>query len=77
MVAKKGGLVGELISAVPLESGVASSVAEALSKKLQRVIQLKEKVDPGIIAGMRVTIGGVTYDGSVKGKLEKLAGNLH
>ena len=77
LVEKKGGMIGELTSAVPLESGVAASVAEALSKKLNRVVQLKEKVDPGIIAGMRVTIGGVTYDGSVKGKLEKLAGSLH
>lgn len=76
-VEKKGGLMGELVSAIPLEAGVANSVAQALSKKLNKPVQLKEKVDPAIIAGMRVTVGGVTYDGSVKGKLEKLVGNFH
>lgn len=76
-VEKKGGLMGELVSAIPLEAGVANSVAQALSKKLNKPVQLKEKVDPAIIAGMRVTVGGVTYDGSVKGKLEKLVGSFH
>ena len=75
-VEKKGGLMGELVSAIPLESGVAASVAQALSKKLNKTVQLKEKVDPTVIAGMRVTIGGVTFDGSVKGKLDKLAGSF-
>jgi len=76
-VEKKGGVMGELVSAIPLEAGVVGSVAQALSKKLNKPVQLKERVDPGIIAGMRVTVGGVTYDGSVKGKLEKLVGSFY
>lgn len=74
---KAGGLVGEIVSAVPLESGVASGVAQAISKKLNRPVQLTEKVDPGLIAGMRVTVSGVTYDGSVQNKIEKLVGSFH
>lgn len=76
-VEKKGGLMGELVSAIPLESGVVSSVAQALSKKLNKTVQLTERVDPAVIAGMRVTIGGVTYDGSVKGKLDKLVSSFN
>jgi F-type H+-transporting ATPase subunit delta len=72
-IEKQGGIIGELTSAVPLDPAVTSGVAEALSKKLNKKVQLHSKVDPGIIAGMRVTIGGVTYDGSVKGKLDKLS----
>jgi F-type H+-transporting ATPase subunit delta len=75
-VEKKGGLMGELISAIPLEAGIAEGVAQALSKKLNKPVQLKEKVDPTLIAGMRVMIGGVTFDGSVKGKLDKLVGSF-
>ncbi len=75
-IEKRGGVVGELVSAVPLEAQVVTNIQDALSKKLQKSVQLKQKVDTAIIAGMRVTIGGVTYDGSVKGKLDKLAGNL-
>jgi F-type H+-transporting ATPase subunit delta len=73
---KTGGLMGVITSAVPLDSGVAGSVAQALSKKLNKPVQLKEEVDPGIIAGMRVTIGGITYDGSVKSKLDKLSASF-
>ncbi len=73
---KSGGILGELTSAIPLDAGVAQGVAQALSKKLNKPVQLKERVDPGIIAGMRVTIGGVTYDGSVKSKLDKLVGSF-
>ena len=75
-IEKSGGLMGEIVSAVPLDESVVNSIRESLSKRLNKPIQLKQKVDPGIIAGMRVTVSGVTYDGSVKSKLEKLAGNL-
>jgi F-type H+-transporting ATPase subunit delta len=75
-VEKHGGLTGELLSAVPLESGVVTSIQDALAKRLQKPVQLKQKVDPGLIAGMRVTVSGVTYDGSVRGKLDKLSGSF-
>ena len=75
-VEKNGGLMGEVVSATPLDESVVTSIKESLSKRLKKPVQLKQKVDPGIIAGMRVTVSGVTYDGSVKGKLDKLAGNL-
>jgi F-type H+-transporting ATPase subunit delta len=75
-VEKSGGVIGQLVSAIPLEPGVVSNVASALSKKLNKPVQLKQSVDPGIIAGMRVTVAGTTYDGSVKGKLDKLTGSL-
>lgn len=75
-VEKKGGLIGNLVSAVPLEAGIVQDVAGALSKKLNKPVQLRAEVDPGLIAGMRVTVGGVTYDGSVKNKFEKLTQSL-
>ncbi|MBS1959326.1 MAG: ATP synthase F1 subunit delta [Bdellovibrionales bacterium] len=75
-VEKKGGLVGKLVSAVPLDAAIVNGVADALSKKLNKPVQLNQQVDPGIIAGMRVTVAGVTYDGSAKGKLDKLTGSL-
>ena len=75
-IEKKGGLVGELVSAIPLEAQVVTNIQDALSKKLNKAVQLKQRIDTGIIAGMRVTISGVTYDGSVKGKLDQLAGSL-
>jgi F-type H+-transporting ATPase subunit delta len=72
-IEKQGGLTGELVSAIPLEAGVVAGIQEALAKRLQKPVQLKQKVDASLIAGMRVTVSGVTYDGSVRGKLDKLS----
>jgi F-type H+-transporting ATPase subunit delta len=72
-VEKAGGLIGELVSATPLENSVTDAVTQALSKKLNKNVKLNSRVDSQLIAGMRVTLGGVTYDGSIKNKLEKLS----
>ncbi len=70
-IEKRGGVMGEVVSAVALEPEALSGIAEALGKRLNKPVQLKQKTDPALIAGMRVTVGGITYDGSVKGKLDK------
>lgn len=75
-VEKQGGLVGELVSAVPVDASVVAGIQAALSNRLKKPVQLKQKVDTGLIAGMKVTVSGVTYDGSVKSKLEKLSNHL-
>ena len=75
-IEKGGGLMGEIVSAIPLDQTVVTSIKDSLAKRLNKPVQLKQKVDPSLIAGMRVTVSGVTYDGSVQGKLSKLAANL-
>ena len=73
---KKGGVIGELVSAVPIDAGALDGIKSALSKRLNKPVQLKQKIDSSLIAGMRVTISGITYDGSVKGKLDKLSSSI-
>ncbi len=70
-IERRGGVMGEVVSAVALEPATLAGIAEALGKRLNKPVQLKQKTDPTLIAGMRVTVGGITYDGSVKGKLDK------
>jgi F-type H+-transporting ATPase subunit delta len=70
-IERRGGVMGEVVSAVALEPATLAGIAEALGKRLNKPVQLKQKTDPALIAGMRVTVGGITYDGSVKGKLDK------
>ncbi len=70
-IEKRGGVMGEVVSAVALEPEALAGIADALGKRLNKPVQLKQKTDPALIAGMRVTVGGITYDGSVKGKLDK------
>jgi F-type H+-transporting ATPase subunit delta len=74
-IERKGGLIGEVVSAVPLDAAVLSGVIEALSKRLQKQVHLNTRVDPSVIAGMKVTIHGVTYDGTVRAKLDRMAAN--
>jgi F-type H+-transporting ATPase subunit delta len=71
-VQKNGGLMGELISAIPLDGTTISSITQAISKKMNKTVRLKEKVDPSLIAGLRVTVGGKTFDSSVRTKLNKV-----
>ncbi len=71
-IQKNGGLMGELISAVPLDGATISSISQAVSKKMNKTVRLKEKVDPSLIAGLRVTVGGKTFDSSVRTKLDKV-----
>ena len=72
-VEKRGGLIGDLVSAIPLDQPARAGVVDALSKKFQKPVHLNASVDPTVIAGMRVTINGVTYDGTVRSKLAKFA----
>jgi F-type H+-transporting ATPase subunit delta len=71
-VQKNGGMIGELVSAIPLDAGTVSTIAQAISKKMNKTVRLKEKVDPSLIAGLRVTVGGTTFDGSVRTKLNQV-----
>jgi len=71
-VQKSGGLMGELISAIPLDGSTVSSITQAISKKMNKTVRLKEKVDPSLIAGLRVNVGGATFDSSVRTKLNKV-----
>lgn len=71
-VQKNGGLVGELVSAIPLDGAVISSISQAISKKMNKTVRLKEKIDPSLIAGLRVTVGGTTFDSSIRTKLDKV-----
>jgi F-type H+-transporting ATPase subunit delta len=72
-IEKRGGVIGDLVSAIPLDAAALSAVSEALSKKFEKPVHLNATVDPAVIAGMRVTINGVTYDGTVRSKLAKFA----
>ena len=74
---KDGGLIGEVVSATPLDAATVATIAQAISKRMNKKVSLKEKVDPSLIAGLRVTVGGTTYDGSVRAKLNRVKDSFH
>jgi F-type H+-transporting ATPase subunit delta len=67
-----GGVLGWVTSADPMEQADLEALTRAFSSKLKSPVELKVNVDPALLAGFKVTVGGVTYDGSLKQQLERL-----
>lgn len=69
----EGTIVAEVTSATALSKTQEKEIAEALSKRLGREVSLECKVDEALLGGAIIRAGDVVIDGSVVGKLEKLA----
>jgi len=63
----------EVIAASPLTSEQESRYAAALQKKLGRNVRLHTKVDGTLLGGAVLKAGDLVIDGSIKGRLERLA----
>jgi len=63
---------GHVVSAQPLSSAELSRLSETMAKKFGRPMEFEVEHDPRLIAGMKVVVGGTTYDGSVQTKLKKM-----
>ena len=69
----EGTVVAEVISAVKLNKAQQDNIAKALSKRLGREVTLECSIDETIVGGAVIRAGDVVIDGSVTGKLKKLA----
>ena len=58
---------------VTVQTDRLGRLAEVLGRKFERSIQLDNQVDPELIGGAVVRAGDLVIDGSVRGKLAKLA----
>ncbi len=63
----------EVESAFALSAEQLQTLAAALSKRLDRTVQPKATVNPALIGGLHIRAGDLVIDGSVRGKLNKLA----
>jgi F-type H+-transporting ATPase subunit delta len=63
----------ELITATPTDAATQARFATALEKKLGRKVELKNRTDAGLIGGALIKAGDLAIDGSVRGRLERLA----
>jgi F-type H+-transporting ATPase subunit delta len=66
----------EVTAASPLSADQESRYAAALQKKLGRSVRLHTKVDGSLIGGAVLKAGDLVIDGSIKGRLERLATEL-
>jgi F-type H+-transporting ATPase subunit delta len=60
------------VSAVELTESERTSLIDRLSKHLDRSVVLRDSVDPGLLGGLICRIGDTVYDGSLRGKLDRL-----
>jgi F-type H+-transporting ATPase subunit delta len=66
----------EVVAATKLTPDQESRYAAALQKKLGRQVRLHTKVDGSLLGGAVLRAGDLVIDGSIKGRLERLAVEL-
>ena len=66
----------EVVSAVALDSTQQEKLKQALSKRLKRQVHMRTSVDPTLLGGAVVRAGDLVIDGSMKGRLQRLATEL-
>lgn len=66
----------EVISATELTEAYQQKLAIALSKRLQRQVEMQCEIDPTLLGGVIVRAGDLVIDGSVRGKLTRLRESL-
>jgi F-type H+-transporting ATPase subunit delta len=75
-VEAEGGVLGALESADPLSDSDLADLSRAFGQKLGRKVSLTPKVNPALLAGVKVTVLGTTYDGSLQNQLSRLKNKL-
>lgn len=63
----------ELVSALPVAAEQEKRLVEALRRRLGREVVLTTRLDAGLIGGAVVRAGDLVIDGSLRGRLERLA----
>lgn len=71
----EGTLEARVVSAFALTKEQRQSLAGKIEEKLSRQVNLKEEVDPGIVAGLIVSIGSLVLDGSLRSKIQEVTLN--
>lgn len=66
----------EVISAVALSGEQQDKLSQALSTRLKRKIRMHTAVDAALLGGAVVRAGDLVIDGSLKGRLQRLATDL-
>lgn len=66
----------EAITAIPLPEDLRARIIARIQEKTGSAVSLTESVDPEIVGGLVLHVGGVVVDGSVRHRIEQLRGVL-
>lgn len=67
----------EVVAADDISPEQQQSLAAALSRRLEREVALSTTIDKSLIGGLVIRAGDTVFDGSVRGRLTKLAKALN
>ncbi|RLM22470.1 F0F1 ATP synthase subunit delta [Brenneria alni] len=63
----------DVVSASTLSEQQLSKIAAAMEQRLSRKVKLNCKIDKSVMAGVVIRAGDMVIDGSIRGRLERLA----
>jgi F-type H+-transporting ATPase subunit delta len=66
----------EVISADELNKNQRKKIIKAMQKRLSKKVMLNCKIDKSVMAGIIIRAGDMVIDGSVRGRLQRLADTL-
>lgn len=66
----------QVTSAVAMDAGQQGKLADALKKRFKREVRLSLGVDPSLLGGAVIRAGDLIIDGSINGRLQRLASDL-
>ncbi len=64
-------------SATPLETSTKDALTKTLAKRFNGTVEIRERIIPSLLGGLRVTVGDWRADASVKGRIERLKQQLY
>ena len=67
----------DVTAAQPLDAQQQQMLSDALSKKLQRKVNMQVSLDKSLLGGAVIRAGDTVIDGSIRGRLTKLAESLN
>jgi len=69
--AQKNRVVATVRVATPLSVDQRGRLQTSLSRQIGREVIIQEVIDPGVLGGVRVELGGEVFEGTVAGRLEE------
>ena len=66
----------EVVAAQAISDAQQAAITKALQARLGREVTLEVKVDESLIGGAVIRAGDLVIDGSIRERLDKLAGTL-
>ena len=66
----------QLISAAPLDKKVLAGLEKAIAARLGKSILVTQEIEPSLLGGVIVKTGDLVLDGSIRGRLKRLAESI-